>query len=177
MCRCQQYFKGLERPRITPNRFLTQSQPKRDPRQPKAPQGDPTGAPGRPKGVQRTAKGSPRAPQREPKEPKVGPKEAKGTPKGPKGSQRDKIYIKKLPINRPSGRYVIPYIYPIYRRLGGAQPGNRFVSCVRATRGVWMYRGSRSEILMASGPFPFSLLAPGCFPFSLMSAYVPFSPC
>ena len=62
------------------------------------------------KGTQRTPRGSPRAPQRVKTEAKVGPGGAKGVPKTPKGGQRKpkgKIYIKKLPINRPSGRYVI----------------------------------------------------------------------
>jgi len=34
-----------------------------------------------------------------------GPKTPQRHPKEAKGSQREKIYIKKLPINRPSGRY------------------------------------------------------------------------
>ena len=67
--------------------------------------------PRRPKGVplvaqdgQREAKGtqrqpSPKSSQRKPKAPQRHPREAKG-------SQRDKIYIYKLPINRPSKRYV-----------------------------------------------------------------------
>ena len=38
------------------------------------------------------------------------PKGPTAAPKTPKGSKRDKEYITKLPINRPSGRYDI-YIY------------------------------------------------------------------
>ena len=57
--------------------------------------GDPTGAPRRPKGSQR----GPEAPQREPK---GGQSRPKGNQKDPKSTH----YINKLPINRPSGRYV-----------------------------------------------------------------------
>ena len=60
---------------------------------------------------------------RVPKGPKDGQREPKGTPKGDKGSQREPKrqskgsqspaggpnYINKLPINRPSGRYVIAF--------------------------------------------------------------------
>ena len=78
----------------------------RDPKgQPKAAQGHSKGNHRTPKVAQREPKGS----QKSQKEPKVGPGTAKGAPKTPKGSQRKpkgKIYIKKLPINRPSGRYV-----------------------------------------------------------------------
>ena len=56
-----------------------------------------------PKGVERTPKGSPRSP----KGVKRKPKSAQGRPKALQRSQREKIYIKKLPINRPSGRYVM----------------------------------------------------------------------
>ena len=45
-----------------------------------------------PKGAQSRAKGNPRAPQRE--------------PKGPQSRPGGTNYIKKLPINRTSGRYV-----------------------------------------------------------------------
>ena len=77
-----------------------------------------------PKGPQRAAEGRPRALQREPKEPKGHPKAAQGLPKESKGvkrtpkstqgkpktvqrSPKEKIYSEKLPINRPSERYVI----------------------------------------------------------------------
>ena len=50
-----------------------------------------------------------------PKGPKGIPKGAKWTPKinprAPKASQRDKLYINKLPINRLRGRYVIHYTH------------------------------------------------------------------
>ena len=53
----------------------------------------------------------PKAPQRDPRAPQRDPSgRQSGTQRRqwhPKGSQRDKIYIHKLPINRPSGRYVI----------------------------------------------------------------------
>ena len=79
--------------------------------------------PGWPKGAQRPAKGSPRASQKEPQEPKGRPKGAQGLPKEskrrpksaqgtpkalqrhPKEAKGEDIY-QKLPINRPSGRYV-----------------------------------------------------------------------
>ena len=85
------------------------------------PKGRRKGAQGHSKGNHRTPKFAQREPkgsQKSQKEPKVGPGTAKGAPKTPKGSQRKpkgKIYIKKLPINRPSGRYVIIYLtgYPI----------------------------------------------------------------
>ena len=97
----------------------------------------PDEAPGQPwkalpeaKGTPMDGQRSPRAPQRSQKEPKVSPKAAKGTsktPKGsPKGSQREPqgaqsrpkgsqrhLYINKLPINRPSGRYVINTWYQV----------------------------------------------------------------
>ena len=79
-----------------------------------------------PKGPQKAAEGRPRALQREPKEPKGHPKAAQGLPKESKGvkrtpkstqgkpktvkrSPKEKIYSEKLPINRPSGRYVYYY--------------------------------------------------------------------
>ena len=61
------------------------------------------GAQRTPKGAQRTPKGSPRVP----KGVKRASKSAQGRPKALQRSQREKIYTKKLPINRPSGRYVI----------------------------------------------------------------------
>ena len=42
-----------------------------------------------------------------PRQPRAPPKGSTGAPKTPKGSQRGKESITKLPINRPSGRYVI----------------------------------------------------------------------
>ena len=78
------------------------------------PRGCPKRAKGRPRVGQRdpkARKGRPRAPQRVKTEAKVGPGGAKGVPKTPKGCQRKPkgkilVYIKKLLINRPSGRYV-----------------------------------------------------------------------
>ena len=61
------------------------------------------GAQRTPKGAQRTPKGSPRVP----KGVKRASKSAQGRPKVLQTSRREKIYTKKLPINRPSGRYVI----------------------------------------------------------------------
>ena len=78
-------------------------------RQPKAPQRDPRHA----KGIRMDAKES----QMDSKGSQMGPKVAQGKPKAPpKGSQGDNLYIHKLPINRPSGLYVIcvammPYKY------------------------------------------------------------------
>ena len=69
---------------------------------PRATTGSPRAPQGTPKGPQRTAKGSPRAPQRE-------PKGAQSRPKGDQRQHRGPNYINKLPINRPSGRYVIIY--------------------------------------------------------------------
>ena len=44
-------------------------------------------------------------------EPKVAPRETKSVPKTPKGSQEVKIYIHKLPINRPSGQLLsLPHL-------------------------------------------------------------------
>ena len=76
---------------------------------PKGRQREPKGIPKGTKGAQRTPKGSPRAPKgvkRRPKSAQGKPKALQRHPKEAKGSQREKIYIKKLPINRPSGRYV-----------------------------------------------------------------------
>ena len=58
-----------------------------------------------PKGIQRIPKG-PKGRQREPKGSQRSKKESKVDPREAKGSQREKLYIKKLLINRPSGRYV-----------------------------------------------------------------------
>ena len=78
---------------------------------PKRPKGGPRAGQRDPKAPKGTPRGSPRSPQRVKTEAKVGPGGAKGVPKTPKGGQRKPqgkiIYIKKLPINRPSGRYVI----------------------------------------------------------------------
>ena len=91
---------------------------------PEAPQREPKDTPKErkkpkvgPKEPQRTPSGSQRVPQRRLRRPKSAPREPQGTPKqrkktkvGPKGPQmggRGRFYIKKLPINRPSGRYVI----------------------------------------------------------------------
>ncbi len=80
----------------------------------KTPQGGPRGPKGIPQVAQdgqRDPKGWPKRAQGHPKgsqrEPKVAPKEAKGTPKTPKGSQRDKVYISKLPINRKAAVMLI----------------------------------------------------------------------
>ena len=81
----------------------------------------PPGAQGAPNGPQRcpkTANGSPKAGQRGPKSTQREPKGDQSRPKSvPMGSQRwpktakgspgGPNYINKLPINRPSGRYVI----------------------------------------------------------------------
>ena len=96
-------FLGKGRPIFNKIANVAQGLPKESQREPK-------GRPKGPKGAQRTPRGSPRAPQRVKTEAKVGPGGAKGVPKAPKGGQRKpkgKIYIKKLPINRPSGRYVL----------------------------------------------------------------------
>ena len=95
-------FLGKGRPIFNKIANVAQGLPKETQRGPK---GGPKGS----KGAQRTPRESPRAPQRVKTEAKVGPGGAKSVPKTPKGSQRKpkgKIYIKKLPINRPSGRYV-----------------------------------------------------------------------
>ena len=60
---------------------------------PRHPQGTPKGPKGSPKGV----KWAPKSTQGHPK----------AIPKAPKASQRDKLYINKLPINRLRGRYGI----------------------------------------------------------------------
>ena len=57
-------------------------------------------APLGPRGAQMTAKGIPRHPKWSQMDPKVSQRRA-AVPLGPQ------LYIKKLPINRPSGRYVI----------------------------------------------------------------------
>ncbi len=95
-------------------------------REPRAPQRKPNGTPKGAKPARKGAKGSPRAHQNEPRAPIKEPKEAQGHPKGakevpkspqrkPKAHQRHSregkpkgrdLYF-KLPINRPSGRYVI----------------------------------------------------------------------
>jgi len=85
---------------------------------PKGPKGRPKGAKGSPsKGTPKGPKGRPKGAQGLPNESKRNPKSVPGAPKAlkrhpkaAKGSQREKIYIKKLPINRPSGRYVNIYV-------------------------------------------------------------------
>ena len=91
----------------------------RDPRPPRATE-ESKGVPRHPKGAQKAPKGrprhpkvSPRAPQRKPKAPKAVPKEGQGTAKETQKKPQAQyiyiyiyIYITKLPINRPSGRYV-----------------------------------------------------------------------
>ena len=76
---------------------------------PKAGQREPKGTPKGTKGAQRTPKGSPRVPKgvkRRPKSAQGKPKALQRHPREAKGSQREKLYIKKLLINRPSGPYV-----------------------------------------------------------------------
>ena len=75
--------------------------------------GVPKGAQGHPKGAkeaQSRPKGTPKDAQREPKGTPKETKRAQSRPKGkakaPTQSKRDNIYIYKLLINRPSGRYV-----------------------------------------------------------------------
>ena len=55
--------------------------------------------------------GTPKGPKGRPKEAKWAPKSTQGhpkaIPKAPKASQRDKLYINKLPINRLRGPYAI----------------------------------------------------------------------
>jgi hypothetical protein len=83
-----------------------QRDPKGGPRHPKGSQREakvaPKGAQGTPKG----AKGRPKSPQREPKAPQREPKGAQSRPKGNQKDPKSTHYINKLPINRPSGRYV-----------------------------------------------------------------------
>ena len=85
---------------------------------PWAPQGTPRHPQGPPRDPQGIPKGFPRDPKRDPKGPKGSPKGAKWAPKSSQGhpkaipratktSQKDKLYINKLPINRLRGRYVI----------------------------------------------------------------------
>ena len=87
------------------------------PRHLKAPPGTPKGPPGVPQGT-------PKGPPRDPKGAKGSPKGAKWAPKSSQGhpkvipratktSQKDKLYINKLPINRLRGRYVIISLYII----------------------------------------------------------------
>ena len=70
-----------------------------------------------PQGFPRDPIGIPKGPQRDPEGPKGSPKGAKWAPKSSQGhpkaipratktSQKDKLYINKLPINRLRGRYV-----------------------------------------------------------------------
>ena len=101
-------------PGVTRDSKAAQREPKSGQRRPKGNQRRSKGSSRRPKRRQREPKDSPRhlprgprepkvvpkAPKIEPREPKVVPKEATGTPKTPVRSQRDKIYIQKLPINR-----------------------------------------------------------------------------
>jgi hypothetical protein len=77
----------------TPNG--TPREPKAIPRDPRVPQRIPRASQGGPRGSQRSPRapqGSAEAPQRE--------------PNGGKGSPSNSKYMRKLPINRPSGRYV-----------------------------------------------------------------------
>ena len=81
----------------------------REPKAPKPPTRGPTSARDSEvdsKGTPKGAKGFPRSPQRKPKAPKRHPREASGA-----------SYICKLPINRPSGRYVITYYKLIYLHI------------------------------------------------------------
>ena len=135
---------GQREPKATPKEPKgVQGHPKGSQRESKALQREPKGVQGHPKGSQREpkgtpkgAKGSPRPSQRakgSPRHPKGSQKEPKGTqrePEGaqshPKGSQRHPKDIQgkskgqdlyfKLPINRPSGRYVIYIHIYIYGR-------------------------------------------------------------
>ena len=92
---------------------------------PRDPQGTPEGPPrdprGTPKGFPRDPRGTPEGPPRDPMGSPRGPSAAKrkptghrnrqrhpkASPRATKTSQGDKLYIKKLPINRLRGRYVI----------------------------------------------------------------------
>ena len=106
-------FLGKGRPIFNKIANVAQGLPKESQRGLK---GGPKGS----KGAQRTPRLSPRALQRVKKEAKVGPGGAKGVPKTPKGGQRKpkgKIYIKKLPINRPSGRYVTRLCFQVSKLL------------------------------------------------------------
>ena len=72
---------------------------------PKRAQGNPRSAQGRPKRIQRQPKCSQKSQNGAQSWSRGRQRRPKDTPRKPKG----KIYIKKLPINRPSGRYVIFY--------------------------------------------------------------------
>ena len=85
----------------------SQMDPKGIQMDPKGIQMDPEGNQMDPKGSQLDPKGSQMDPKGSQMDPKVAPRETKGAPKTPKGSQGDKLYIHKLPINRPSGPLVI----------------------------------------------------------------------
>ena len=98
-----------------------QGSPRRAKGTPRAPQDAPKRTKGTPKdgqmgpkGTQKGAKGSQRAPKGSQRAPTGSQKERKGTQKGARGSPKSAprkpkgqdLYF-KLPINRPSGRYVI----------------------------------------------------------------------
>ena len=101
---------GSHGPKGSPKRPQgSQREPKSAPSHPRGAQGALKGSHEHPKGSQRESKGTPKGTKRWPKKaketPKDIPKRAKGSPKSPQ--RRPKDYIDKLPINRPSGRYVI----------------------------------------------------------------------
>ena len=113
-----------ELPKASPRHpTAPQGSPKSSPRHPKAPQGAPRGPKRhferRPKATQ-GAPGRPKGSLKNPRESQVSQKgipiKRKETQSRPKGSQRrpphpkEQDVYKKLPINRPSGRYVL-YIY------------------------------------------------------------------
>ena len=95
--------------------------PKGAPREPEGVPRDPMGSPGTPKGSPRDPHGSPRNPQGTPWGPQgaqgqpkgsqvcaqVKPRDPKASPSATQTSQEDKLYIKKLPIDRLRGKLVI----------------------------------------------------------------------
>ena len=115
-------FKGALSVHGAPRAARTpQGRPKGSAKGPKGTQKEPKGTPKELKGTPKGPKGIPKEPKGTPKEPKVSPKAAKDTSKTPKGSPKGSqgaqsrpkagqrhLYINKLPINRPSGRYVVP---------------------------------------------------------------------
>ena len=75
-------------------------------RDPKAPQGQPKGAQGRPKASQRGPKAAPGTT----KGAQWRPTGVQGRPMAPQKELQGDLYTSKLPLNRPSGRYVMQYI-------------------------------------------------------------------
>ena len=89
---------------------------------PRDPQGTPEGPPRDPQGTPEGPHGGPKAPKGSSKGTKWAPKSSQGHPKASpratKTSQGDKLYIKKLPINRLRGKLVIS-LYAQWRRSRG----------------------------------------------------------